>query len=325
MKVSPIPTDVHAHWSGLWRSGVLHSCSQGIGENYDAEIGMFWRQCILDLPERATVLDVGTGNGAILLLARQLRPDLRLIGVDLADIDPVAHMADGARLYAGIHFHPRTAMQSLPVPAASVDLLTSQYAFEYAPEREALLEFRRVLSPTGRLAMIVHGDGTEIARISGLQLHACAMVLADDGVLALAAALVQQMASAAGRGTLDRLGNDPLAEQTRHRFNNAAQQLLDHAVAQPDTTVFARTAQILRQALAIVRDEPDNAIKALQQGRQLLLHEQQRLKEFQRAARSAAQMRPLCRWLDDNGLPARFEALHYRGTSMGWKLVAGGG
>ena len=60
-------------WSRLWRRGTLHSCATGIAGNYDGEILAFWRRQFQALQSGARVIDVGSGNGPLLLLAAALR------------------------------------------------------------------------------------------------------------------------------------------------------------------------------------------------------------------------------------------------------------
>lgn len=55
-------------------------------------------EAALELPEGTTVVDVGTGSGAIALALKQERPDLTVIGTDLSDEALDVARANGARL-----------------------------------------------------------------------------------------------------------------------------------------------------------------------------------------------------------------------------------
>ena len=112
-------------WSRLWATGVLHSCATGIHGNYDGEVLAFWQGQFDLAGDGARILDVGTGNGALLLLARERATrrgiGLTLLGVDIADIEPGRAVAGGADRFAGIEFHPRTSVCALPFADGEID------------------------------------------------------------------------------------------------------------------------------------------------------------------------------------------------------------
>ncbi len=145
-------------WTRLWRAGALHSCGCAFRDNYEGATADFWRGRFAALDDGARVVDLGTGNGAILLLAREVAAArgvrFALDGVDLADIDPAA-LPGAEDRYAGIRFHPRTSMAALPFADRSVDLVCGQYALEYAPFAPAAAEIARVLAPGGRIAFVL--------------------------------------------------------------------------------------------------------------------------------------------------------------------------
>src|SRR5690606_5536476 len=74
-------------WSRLWSTGVLHSCATGIHGNYDGAVLEFWQRQFDSLEDGSRLVDVGTGNGALLLLARQRATErgiqLSMHGVDI--------------------------------------------------------------------------------------------------------------------------------------------------------------------------------------------------------------------------------------------------
>src|SRR5690606_6934747 len=140
------------------------------------------------------------GNGPLLLLARERAAargvGLELHGVDLADIDPVHAIVDGERLYAGIRFHPRTSACELPFADGEVDMLCSQFGFEYAPREQAVAELLRVARPRARIALVVHSDDSIVARASVEQRKGCAF-LRPSPAIAPAPALVPVLCRAA--------------------------------------------------------------------------------------------------------------------------------
>ncbi len=153
-----------AHWTNYWTGGALTSLPDDFRENYDGELAEFWRLQFEQLPQQADLLDVCTGNGAVALLAANWaiendRPDWRISAVDAARIDPAVitrHWPGQAEAVARIRFVPDTPVETLDLPAASVDLVSSQYGLEYCDLERAVPRLARVLKPGGHLAMLAH-------------------------------------------------------------------------------------------------------------------------------------------------------------------------
>ncbi|RRR95832.1 class I SAM-dependent methyltransferase [Glycomyces terrestris] len=101
-------------------------------------------------PQDAAVLDVGTGPGLLLRNLADLRPDLRLAGVDLA-ADMVAH---AERNLADLPARPdlRAAdVAALPFEDGAFDLVVSTYSSHHWSDPETGgAEIARVLRPAGR-------------------------------------------------------------------------------------------------------------------------------------------------------------------------------
>jgi ubiquinone/menaquinone biosynthesis C-methylase UbiE len=99
----------------------------------------------LGSPTQITAADVGagTGIGARLLADR---------GIQVVAIEPNEDMRTAATPHEGVEFLVGTAEQT-PLKDASVDLVTSFQAFHWFDFDKSLQEFRRILKPSGRLAL----------------------------------------------------------------------------------------------------------------------------------------------------------------------------
>jgi arsenite methyltransferase len=109
-----------------------------------------------------TVLDIGSGSGTDLLLAARLTgPAGRGIGVDMTAAMRAKCMAN-ARAIGLTNVEVRDGnAESLPLPDASVDVVTSNGVINLVPDkRSAIAEIYRVLRPGGRvqIADIVVAD-----------------------------------------------------------------------------------------------------------------------------------------------------------------------
>lgn len=163
------------HWSLYWNNvPSLSSFSEGEAKRgYGGPVNDFWQRHFADLPKGAKVLDVGSGNGALAVLASDYSEDKKLaLDVHAAD----AAMIDPKQIFSGddemlkklakITFHTETPMEKLPFEDNSVDLVISQFAFEYADQNPALKEILRVLKPAGRLVMMSHNKASSLVKDS---------------------------------------------------------------------------------------------------------------------------------------------------------------
>jgi ubiquinone/menaquinone biosynthesis C-methylase UbiE len=98
------------------------------------------------------VLDVGCGTGVLAREAlRRVEQDGRVVGLDLNE----GMLAVAARAESGIEWRQGDAA-SLPFEDASFDVVVSQFALMYFPDRVASLsQMWRILAPAGRLAVAV--------------------------------------------------------------------------------------------------------------------------------------------------------------------------
>jgi ubiquinone/menaquinone biosynthesis C-methylase UbiE len=101
------------------------------------------------------VLDVACGTGTVArLAAEQVGPTGRVAGLDIS-----AGMLTVARLIplpAGQVEWREADAQSIPFADGSFDIVTCQLGLQFIPDRaKALREMRRVLVPSGRLAIMV--------------------------------------------------------------------------------------------------------------------------------------------------------------------------
>lgn len=142
-------------WREFWADNADES-SSGCLPNRRASIEeaqrAVWREFIKGVPQGSRLLDLATGDARVLGWINDDRPDLRLIGVDVAPELPPA--PEGAETLTDV------PMEDLPFGGDKFAAVVSQFGFEYGDVDAAVEEISRVLAPGGIVGLMVHrGDG----------------------------------------------------------------------------------------------------------------------------------------------------------------------
>ena len=320
-------SDTSGKWTRYWRAGALHSCGCAWRGNYEGTVARFWDARFERLAGDACIVDLGTGNGAIPLLAsaaaQRLGRHWQIHGVDLADIDPAA--ADGAAREAGIHFHPRTSATDLPFADRSIDLVSGQYAFEYLPRAAAVAELARVLRDDGCAAFVLHARDSVLLATTDEQLGHCRTLFEETALLDAVEDLAVRLAAAPTPQQRSALATDPGAIAARERVNAAAAAISARiaTAGTPDMLQLAlgHAGEVLQNAHRAGVDSTRSAVRAVAAD---LRDEYQRLQDLERAALDADDIAQLAAQLEAAGL-ARTEVGvldHESGSRLGWTLVA---
>jgi hypothetical protein len=153
-------------WSRYWSDGRIAACMADAGGSYGDQLGEQWRQWFDQLPATARVLDLATGNGALvhLALASGNGATMRLFGVDYAAIKPWQHIPETHTDRQRVHFFGHTSIEQLPFAAGMFDAVVSQYGAEYAERNESIAEAVRVLACGGRLRWVCHHHDSTVYR-----------------------------------------------------------------------------------------------------------------------------------------------------------------
>ena len=149
-------------WDQFWSAGRASCCSDQDGTDNAELVRRQWVEMFADARDGDRILDLCTGNGAVLDVAsecaRESGKTFELCGVDSAAIAPVS--GEPADTKATPLFI-RASVTALPFVDASFNAVTSQFGLEYAPLESAVAEAMRVLRKGGRARFVVHAkDGT---------------------------------------------------------------------------------------------------------------------------------------------------------------------
>lgn len=306
------------HWTAYWQqSDTLNSFAEGqAATGYHGELADFWQKQLSGLAPSAILLDLGTGNGAlaVLLAEQKLKRanDWRILAVDAADIQPqrlIAKQPALAKPFKQIRFLGHTRIEQLPCANASIDLLVSQFAFEYSELSASLEEAWRVLKPGGRLVAVMHSADTALAQDSAVGILVMQNLLAADGIIERVLALLP-LALRSTQSPQFIQANQQLLQQVK-----VYQQSLVPAAAEWFRYLFAPFASLLFQPA----EDSLHQAKRLQQS---LAYYLQRLSDQQAACITADKADGIQQQLLQLGGRCQLAPLYIEGQLFGLALMA---
>ena len=295
-------------WSMYWEGGALNSCITGSEEQDAQVIANLWQRFAATLPHNARALDLATGNGAVPQRLLSSRPDLKVTGVDSADIRPHDHVA-GDHPLATVDFLANTNITQLPFDDGSFDAVTSQFGLEYSNCQLSVPEAARVLAPNGRLMLLVHHNDSAILRSCGRTLREINQLTLPGGVVDTVIAYVQGSAS---DENLEHAGERFLAEQATKTRHVSGQ-------------IFEGINQVINDRQLY----PERAAALAHSMQQRLEAERERLMQLQQAARSELDATRITELLTMAGLVAEAPVVVTSGDGasierviIGWQVAA---
>ncbi|SDE00414.1 class I SAM-dependent methyltransferase [Aquimonas voraii] len=310
-----------SQWETYYRSGAVATGPVGLDGLYDLELQEAWQAFFDQLPADARLLDIGTGNGVLPLMAlkaAQRRGEKWSIdATDLAQIDPVNSVSGGAHRYAGVRFHPGVANERLPFTAASFDGVSGHYALEYGNTSASLAEVARVLASGGHAQFVLHHAESVLMDSARHSMAECDLVFKQTRIYRKLHRLVsadqpsqdflrnaQQELSAAIRQLRQAL------EQRRHDRPESG-RILEIALDAARSLLAART----RTRPSLVGLEVDRAEEDLRAA-------WRRLNDLTRHAVDAAGFARVCREADSAGFEIlKSEPIFHAATNLvGWQL-----
>jgi len=315
-------------WSRYWATGMAHSCGTSYDSTYGGAIGNFWRETFAALAPGDHVLDIATGNAALPRLLLSLLPGLP-IGIDAVDIAQVApawplqldaQQRQRLRILSGV------SAESLPFEDDRFALVVSQYGIEYADSTVAIPEALRVLAPGGRMRFLVHHALARPVVLAGHEIEHIDWLLQTDGLVELAAGMIEPMvraATAAGRASL---ANDAAANQLRRRFNEVQAELKARLRSAGCPDVLHEVRDWIARMFLLAPTGGMAACKhALDQIRAALVDSRQRLVDLRHHALDETAVRQFCAQLGHAGLKATAAPLSDQGHLLGWAVCGGPG
>jgi ubiquinone/menaquinone biosynthesis C-methylase UbiE len=309
------------HWETYYRGGALATCPTSADGGYDLELRDAWVDFFSNLPEDARILDVGTGNGVVALIALETSAELgrryEIHGTDLARIDPQHHLPEGEKRLAGVEFHPGVATEKLPFEPGSFDVVSGHYALEYTHIDESLAEIHRVLKPSGRARFILHHKNSILVQNAHRSLHHADWVLKETKIYRL----LRRHLEAERKSQF-------AARNTWHELNLAA-EFLQEGLREPGAQLIVGVTLDAVQKLLSVRTKlpPATLAREIDRVEGELRAAVRRLHDLVDRAQRESDMAGIEATAMSAGFSVleRVEQLHAGQNLVGWRLTLGRG
>ena len=175
-------------WNVYWQTGAQESCVTQSDKEVESALVGFWTQLLNQLPPSADVVDLATGNGAVVHLLQKHNPDLNLIGIDKASIKASSTDSHSSKRHKSAQFVSNVSIFDMPFDADSFSLATSQFGIEYAIKLNdegagaALDEVSRVLKKGGFAQFLMHHCDSALVQSNARKQRELTQLLVHGGL-----------------------------------------------------------------------------------------------------------------------------------------------
>ena len=284
----PAAADDIAPWTHYWATGALHSCSNAFDRNYDDEVRNFWADFFGQLKEGARVLDIGTGNGAVAFLARDVGERLgrtfQIEGIDAAIIDPAAAASRFGLPLGNLVLRGLIRSEKTDYPSQYFAAVSSQFAIEYTNVDESLKEMARILKPGGVAGFVMHHSESQALQTTLAELKVFSYLRHEAPVVTLARRLLRKPV-ADGAGAITLFARDRDSEKERKEFDRVVLRTESYIRQRPQAAfvdgIVQQVGGVLRRTQSI---GPAAAIAQLDILESEMIAHQARLNAIARAA-----------------------------------------
>mgnify|MGYP000117163908 CR=1 FL=1 len=208
---------MEACWSQYWQQGYLTSFGSSIKTNYQGVIKEYWFRFFDKLTNQDKVLDIGTGNGALIALA-QAHPSLHcdFVGIDYANVN----ICDNSLIeQKNIEFISNVQAEELIFGAGEFTAAIAQFSLEYTNIEQSIEEVSRVLANKGRFQFVCHHSDSLIVQPNSILLKTALRILDKDGILDTLKQLINELGQKSGP-------KSKTSEKLRNKFNNLVYDFL---------------------------------------------------------------------------------------------------
>jgi ubiquinone/menaquinone biosynthesis C-methylase UbiE len=209
-------------WSAYWSQGHKTSFGNEFRHCYEGRIQEAWKAVFKSIKSKSNVLDLCTGNAALLRLAEQDMDNFSAVnftGVDYANVTA----SDKFTQLNNIELLFNVDIEQLPLENNTYDVVISNYGIEYSDLSKSLAEVSRVMSDKGYAIFTCHFYDSVLIKNNRQELMMINAMLEKNGVLETMQGLIDALNNKNIYSTIPS-GKEYLqaveeAEHYRHRLN----------------------------------------------------------------------------------------------------------
>lgn len=287
---------VHSSWDTYWQgTGDIGAFSAG-GISHPA-IAAFWEDFFAATANRdqaTRLLDVATGNGAILKMALS-KLDANTTSITCVDISKAA-IENVKQQFPGTVGVVADA-RAIPLNSGQFNLVTSQFGIEYAG-LEAVSEAARLVSKGGQLALMLHIEGGIVHNECSASLAAIEKLQASNFV-PYAIELFETGFAAVGGA--NRSAYEAAGTRLAPAIQAAEGIMAEYGEGVAGDTIARLYADVGRIHSDMPKYDPDEVLKWLQTMDHELSAYAERMSSMINAAIAAAPFEQICKELESSG------------------------
>ncbi len=319
------------HWTDYWKNtNALNSFAEGQqGQGYQKEVALFWEEQFRQIPSNGTVVDLGTGNGAVAVLAQKFTQEnnkhWKVIGLDAASIEPQKlKLKDKTtkQFLSDIEFIANTPIEKAPFKPESVDAFISQFAFEYSNLEKSLKLCTDCLKPGGSISILAHHPDSHISIDSVIGQEIIKYILQESPAFMQTDLLLDIAAQQSQSGQMNNWPKNPYRQVITTTLHWIFSQLTDKYSSDPDSEYWCKStigqiANILKQ---IGSTNPNQLKHQLQHLFHSLEAHRLRLQDQNEACLSEKRLEQIKSHCKANGVSLEVKELHIENKLFAFHL-----
>ena len=319
------------HWTDYWKNtNALNSFAEGEqGSGYSNEIADFWTSQFKSLSKGSTLVDLGTGNGAVAVLAQLYseanQSNFQVYGIDAADITPkkINHKdAKVKKALSKINFIPNTLIEQSNFESNSVDFYFSQFAFEYSNMEKSVQHCAQCLKSGGKITLLSHHPDSEISKDSQVGASVIHYILHESPVFLQTSLLLDIALQQTQAGQMHNWHNNPYRQQISTTIKWIFDCLIDKFNANKYESYWCKLliSKITNVITALGNSHPSQLLKQLEFTFVQLDSHRKRLEDQNEACLTSDKLQSLKEYSNKHNLDFDIQELSVEGKLLAFRI-----
>ena len=307
-------------WSQFWQQGHSNTFGDYYKEGYQGAVKAWWSEICASLETRARVLELCSGNAALLPGLLNAGIEASYVGIDIAEVaipEGIIPSLESSLVVARLI--PKMALESLPADVQDIDLAVSVFGIEYTELGRSLPEVYRSLKVNGKLEAILHHANSIVCEMSQRALRE--FCLEDFEATCEHLTVISRALDEAQQPS--ELASNKKAEKSRKAINAMCDKYMrDTDLKTGNAFMFEQMSHALK-FFKLTHTSSGERKRFIQDLRAEAVSSNARHQQMVSVALDAGRMEGLQRKLVELGfIQVTFDGLLQSGEVLGWKISA---